>query len=68
MNTSLKNQYAFANNVLIAVVSSTLGYNIYQVIVHPERSHLALSLILVLLTYFMVQKYGYKTIKETREN
>lgn len=68
MKTSLKNQYASANNALIAIVSSVLGYNIYQAISHPERSHLILSIILVFLTYFMVQKYGYKTTAEKKEN
>ncbi|MBT2621512.1 MULTISPECIES: hypothetical protein [Chryseobacterium] len=57
MKTSLKNQYTITNQILIAVVSSVLGYNIYQAIVNPERSHLILSLLLIMMTYIMVEKY-----------
>jgi hypothetical protein len=31
------NQYVFANNVLIFIVSMLLGYNIYQEIYHPKN-------------------------------
>lgn len=64
MKTSLKNQYAQVNQILIGVVSAVLGYNIYQTMVHPENSHLILSIILVVMTYIMVEKYGYKPTKE----
>ncbi|SHL95921.1 hypothetical protein [Chryseobacterium polytrichastri] len=64
MKTSLKNQYAQANQVLIAIVSAVLGYNIYQAMMHPENSHLILSIALVALTYVMIQKFGYKTTPE----
>lgn len=64
MKASLKNQYAQANQILIGIVSAVLGYNIYLAIAHPESSHLTLSIILVALTYGMVEKYGYKTTKE----
>lgn len=67
MNASSKNQYAATNKILIAIVSSVLGYNIYQAIVHPENSHLILSCILVMMTYIMVEKYGYKPIKTKSE-
>ncbi|KFE99387.1 hypothetical protein IX39_01565 [Chryseobacterium formosense] len=64
MKTFLKNQYAYVNQVLIAVVSAVLGYNLYQEIVHPENSRLTISIILVVLTYILVEKYGYKPEKE----
>ncbi|MCJ7934008.1 MAG: hypothetical protein MUW56_10320 [Chryseobacterium sp.] len=58
MKTTAKNQYAYVNNILIAIVSAVFGYHFYQAIVHPENSNIALSLILVVLTSIMVQKYG----------
>jgi len=67
MKTSLKNQYAQANQVLIGIVSAVFGYNLYQAIVHPERSHLILSIILLGITYYMCKEYGYKTAKVTEE-
>ncbi|WP_265426747.1 hypothetical protein [Chryseobacterium sp. YIM B08800] len=67
MKTTLKNQYAYVNQILIAVVSSTLGYNLYQEIVHPENSRLTISIILVVLTYILVEKYGYKPEKEIQK-
>ncbi|WP_326981508.1 hypothetical protein VUJ46_14820 [Chryseobacterium sp. MYb264] len=66
MKTTLKNQYAFANQILIAVVSAVFGYNLYQAIVHPENSHLILSFVLVALTYIAVEKYGPKIDKEKK--
>ncbi|MFZ4931746.1 hypothetical protein [Chryseobacterium sp. Mn2064] len=68
MKTSTKNQYAYANNILIALVSAIFGYNFYQVIVHPEKSNIAISLILVVLTSVMVRKYGYQTVKEKKKD
>lgn len=68
MKTSTKNQYAYVNNILIAVVSSIFGYNLYQAIVHPGNSNIAISLILVVLTSVMVRKYGYKPVKEEKKD
>lgn len=64
MKTSLKNQYIVTNRILISIVSAVVGYNLYQAIVHPEHSHLTISIILLVLTYIMVEKYGYKTDKK----
>jgi Na+-translocating ferredoxin:NAD+ oxidoreductase RnfA subunit len=64
MKTTTRNQYAYANNILIALVSAIFGYNLYQVIVHPAESNIGLSLILVVLTSIMVRKYGYKQVKD----
>ncbi|WP_082002091.1 hypothetical protein [Chryseobacterium sp. JAH] len=61
MKTFLKNQYSYTNNLLILIVSAVFGYNLYQAIVHPEKSHLTLSLILVIITYYTVRKYGAKS-------
>lgn len=55
-SSSSNNQYAFANNILIALVSAVFGYNFYQAIVHPEKSNIAISLILVVLTSVMIRK------------
>lgn len=38
MKTTIKNQYASANNALIFFVSMLVGYNIYQEIFHPRKS------------------------------
>jgi len=56
MKTSAKNHYVYVNNILIAFVSAIFGYNFYQAIVHPEKSNIAISLILVVLTSVMVRK------------
>jgi positive regulator of sigma E activity len=61
MKTTLKNQYTITNQILLAIVSSIFGYNLYQAIVHPEKSHLILSIILLVFTYIMIEKYGTKT-------
>lgn len=68
MKTTTKNQYAYANNILIALVSAVFGYNLYQAIVHPDHSNIALSLILVVLTSIMVRKYGNKPTKEKQKD
>nr|WP_315033429.1 hypothetical protein [uncultured Chryseobacterium sp.] len=68
MKTSTRNQYAIANNILIALVSAVFGYNLYQLIVHPDQSNIGISLILVVLTSIMVRKYGYKQVKEKENN
>ncbi|MDQ0592275.1 positive regulator of sigma E activity [Chryseobacterium ginsenosidimutans] len=66
MKTILKNQHTITNQILLAIVSSTFGYNLYQAIINPEKSHLILSIILLLFTYFMVEKYGTK-IEQKKE-
>ncbi|OCA69379.1 hypothetical protein BBI01_14625 [Chryseobacterium artocarpi] len=66
--SSSNNQYAYANNILIAIVSAVFGYNLYQAIVHPAESNIGLSLILVVLTSIMVRKYGYKQVKDKENN
>lgn len=68
MKTTTRNQYAYANRILIILVSAVFGYNLYQMIVHPAQSNIALSLILVVLTSIMVRKYGYKPIKDKQES
>ncbi|BAP29549.1 uncharacterized protein CHSO_0512 [Chryseobacterium sp. StRB126] len=68
MKTTTKNQYAFTNSILIALVSAIFGYNLYQAIVHPDQSNIAISLILVVLTSIMVRKYGYKQRKDQENN
>jgi hypothetical protein len=68
MKTSLKNQYIIANQVLIAIVSAVFGYNLYQAIVHPEKSHLILSIILLGITCYLCKEYGHKTEKKKDEN
>ncbi|MBK1894729.1 hypothetical protein [Chryseobacterium paridis] len=64
MKTSLKNQYAQPNQILIFLVSIVFGYNLYMAIVHPERSHLVLSIVLLAITLFMCREYGYKETKD----
>ena len=64
MKTTLKNQYSFTNQILLAIVSSTVGYNLYQAIVHPEKSHLTFSILLLVFTYIMVEKYRTKIEQE----
>ncbi|UKB79660.1 hypothetical protein [Chryseobacterium sp. MEBOG07] len=68
MKTTTKNQYAYANNILISIVSAVFGYNLYQAIVHPENSNIAISLILIVLTSIMVRKYGYQPTEEKKKN
>ena len=67
MKTALKNQYIIVNQILIACVSAIFGYNLYQAIVHPEKSHLTMSIILLAFTYYACKKYGYKIEKEKDE-
>ncbi|EFK37521.1 Uncharacterised protein [Chryseobacterium gleum] len=66
MKTSSKNQYAYANNILITLVSAVFGYNLYQAIVHPEKSSITLALMLVILTSVMVRKYGHQPTNEKK--
>jgi hypothetical protein len=64
MKNTLKNQYVYTNNLLISIVSAVFGYNIYQAIVHPEKSHLFLSFILLAISMYTCKKYGYETKRE----
>lgn len=64
MKTTLTDQYAQINQILIFVVSFVFGYNLYQAIVNPEKSHLVLSTILLAITYYGCKKYGYQPTKE----
>lgn len=63
MKTILQNNYFYAEQLIIAFVSSFFGYHLYQEIVHPEKSQLTLSILLVVLTYFLINKYGIKPDK-----
>jgi len=63
MKTILQNNYSYAEQLIIAFVSSFFGYHLYQEIVHPEKSQLTLSILLVVLTYFLINKYGIKPDK-----
>lgn len=67
MKTSSKNQYAYANNILITLVSAVFGYNLYQAIVHPEKSNIILALMLVILTSVIVRKYGHQPTNEKKD-
>jgi len=68
MKTTSKNQYAFVNLLLIPVVGAVFGYNLYQMIVHAETSNIAATLILAVITFVMVRKYGYRPVKEKENN
>ncbi|ALR32091.1 MULTISPECIES: hypothetical protein [Chryseobacterium] len=68
MKATLKKQYIITNQVLIALVSAVFGYNLYQAIANPEKSHLILSIILLAITCYVCKEYGYKTTKEKEEN
>ncbi|WP_288447521.1 hypothetical protein [uncultured Chryseobacterium sp.] len=68
MKTTARNQYAYVNSILITIVSAIFGYNFYQAIVHPEKSNIAISLILVVFTSVMVRKYGYQPVKEKKKD
>jgi len=68
MRTSAKIQYAYVSNILITIVSAVFGYNFYQAIAHPEKSNIAVSLILAVLTSVMVRKYGYQPVKEKKKD
>lgn len=59
-----KKQYIAANSILLFLVSVLLGYNIYQEICHPEKSHLFLCVVLVAITAAAIRKYGLKAEEE----
>lgn len=65
MKTTIKNQYASANNTLIFFVSILIGYNIYQEIFHPEKADLILCIVMIILTATTIQENGKKA--ETKE-
>ncbi len=60
MKTILENNYSLFNQIIIAVVSSFFGYHLYQEIVHPEKSQLTLSIMLIVLTYALINTYRAK--------
>lgn len=64
MKTILENNYSSAQQLIIAIVSSFFGYQLYQEIVSPEKSQLTLSMILVVLTYALLNKYGARPAKK----
>ncbi len=57
MKTILENKYSYAQQLIIALVSSFFGYHLYQEIVNPEKSQFTLSILLVALTYFLINRY-----------
>ncbi|WP_294279007.1 hypothetical protein [uncultured Chryseobacterium sp.] len=63
MKTILENNYSFLNQLIIAIVSTFFGYNLYQEIVSPEKSQLTLSVILLAVTYGLINKYGAKPVR-----
>ncbi len=64
MKAILENNYSYAQQLVIAIVSSFFGYHLYQEIVSPEKSQLTLSIMLVAITYALINKYGTKPEKE----
>lgn len=63
MKTILENKYSYAQQLIIALVSSFFGYHLYQEIVNPEKSQLTLGILLVALTYFLINRYRAEKIK-----
>jgi len=63
MKTILENNYSYAQQLIIALVSSFFGYHLYQEIVNPEKSQLTLSIMLVAVTCFVIDKYRRKSSK-----
>lgn len=61
MKTILENNYSYAQQLIIALVSTFFGYHLYQEIVNPEKSQLTLSIMLVAVTFFVIDKYGRKS-------
>ncbi|MEA1850016.1 MULTISPECIES: hypothetical protein [Chryseobacterium] len=61
MKTILENNYSYAQQLIIALVSSFFGYHLYQEIVNPEKSQLTLSIMLVAVTCFVIDQYGRKS-------
>ncbi|KAA0129875.1 hypothetical protein FY557_03965 [Chryseobacterium sp. SN22] len=64
MKTILENNYSFAQQLIIAIVSTFFGYQLYQEIVSPEKSQLTLSIMLVVITYVLINKYGAQPEKK----
>ncbi|SEM97756.1 hypothetical protein SAMN05421856_11084 [Chryseobacterium taichungense] len=63
MKTILENNYSYTQQLIIALVSTFFGYHLYQEIVNPEKSQLTLSIMLVALTYFLINKFGTQSEK-----
>lgn len=57
MKAILENNYSFVSQLIITIVSTFFGYHLYQEIVSPEKSQLTLSIMLVVLTYILIEKY-----------
>ncbi|MEI3788646.1 MULTISPECIES: hypothetical protein [unclassified Chryseobacterium] len=68
MKTTSKIQYAFVNQILIAVVGAVFGFNLYQAIVHQETTSIALTLIFAVVTSVMVHRYNNTAGKEKQKN
>ncbi len=67
MKTILENNYSFLNQLIIAIVSTFFGYNLYQEIVSLEKSQLTLSVILLAVTYGLINKYGAKPVRNDKK-
>ncbi|WP_294286965.1 hypothetical protein [uncultured Chryseobacterium sp.] len=65
MKTILENNYSLAQQLIIAIVSTFFGYQLYQEIVSPEQSQLTLSIIMVIAAYTLINKYGKRPEKKT---
>ena len=64
MKAILENRYSYAQQLIIAIVSSFFGYHLYQEIISPEKSQLTLSIMLVIITYALINTYGTKPEKK----
>lgn len=64
MKAILENRYSYAQQLIIAIVSSFFGYHLYQEIVSPEKLQLTLSIILVIITYALINTYGTQPEKK----
>ncbi|MGN7865602.1 hypothetical protein [Chryseobacterium sp. 22458] len=67
-NSVSSSRYVYIYNLLITVTAALFGYYFYHVIVHPDLSNIALSLILVVLTSVMVRKFSSDKIKTQQNN
>lgn len=58
MKTILENNYSYAQQLIIGLAASFFGYHLYQEIANPANSQLTLSILLLALTYFLINQYG----------
>ncbi|WES96397.1 hypothetical protein P2W68_16300 [Chryseobacterium arthrosphaerae] len=65
-NSLSTNRYVYIYNLLITLTAAVFGYHFYHVIVHPDRSNIALSLIMAVLTSVMVRKLSSEKIRKTK--